>query len=192
MPDQKRSGLTELQQIRWLPLFNDNAEDCPPFGVFRFVRYDADTGLFHIDKPDADDYIYGIGLNGATTVPAGGYGLGSRDFPNWALYSNESTGSGTTHDGSPGYGEIWGPRAGSWEIFESQTGLRVYGGANTDESRVMVDLDPWADDEEEGSGSGDGCPIPIKWGDSCTDYCLTIIGGRLAVVDSSGIIIAGG
>lgn len=120
---------------------------------------DANSEAVKIAKPDTDGFCDGV--TGPTTIPVGGTGNYTEDFPNWVAVPEETgsgtfSGSGTSADeDAPVPRDIWGPKAGSWYLHNDSFGFRIIGGFDNDRLIVFVRREPNADDAN-GSGSGSG------------------------------------
>lgn len=133
--------------VRWLPCVNASGETIPAGAVVK-VGAMNDDGMYEVSKPTQNSYPYGIGFNDVSDIPATNTGQFTMEFPNWALFESEGSGSG--------YAEIVGPKANEWALFASETGFRVLR-FDEDNSFVNVIIDPFAvSDESSGSGSGSG------------------------------------
>jgi hypothetical protein len=120
-----RTPIHPIDRIHWCNCVNGGGETIPAFGAVRVASV-ADDGTLSVEKPDTDGQD--VFFNGESDIPAGGYGVCTRDWPAYALYESG--------DGSPGSGDKWGAGAGSWKLRKGKAGFRVLGGATG--SRVQV------------------------------------------------------
>lgn len=102
---------------------NGSGETVPAFGAMRVTAYSATNRTATVAKPSSasqDRYL----VNGDQPVSDGGTGWAHRlDAIAEVLYD--------VSDGTPAYGETWGPESGSWLIHKGKRGFRIWGG-NTD------------------------------------------------------------
>ena len=115
------------ERIRWLECVNGYAGTIPAWGLVRVTSVDS-SGVLTVDRPNANGQdVY---INGPTPIPAGGYGLVSRDWPLFALYESG--------DGTPAAGDTWGAGASSFKLRKSNAGFAIDGGVVTAQTIVLV------------------------------------------------------
>jgi hypothetical protein len=103
----------EQSDVRWLPVKNAAGEDVPSYGVMKVTGKDATTGAATVTKPDADNIDAArLFVNGPGVIPAGKFGVGTRDFPILA-----AVGSGGAN------GDVQGTAAASWDLTAGKTGF---------------------------------------------------------------------
>lgn len=117
-------------------VYNTSGEEVPAFGIMRIV-----TALLL-----GDELVYEIGkqatelqrwmlVNGESPIGTSGesqYGTGYfLDIPGRALYDSA--------DGTPAYGQVWGPYPSSWKLRRHMYGFRILGDANTTDTHVRCD-----------------------------------------------------
>lgn len=127
-------------QQRWISVKNISGEDIPAFAAMERVGVDG-SGRWHVRKPTRDDHPSAY-LNGGARIPKDGNGIGTRDFPTWAMYGPD--------DGTPSNGESLGTRDGFWELYRGYEGFLVWGGADGEKVYVQSDLTC----RENGTGYG--------------------------------------
>lgn len=78
---------------------------------------------------DADKLLYYI--NGPTEIPNNKTGQASRGLhATWALFDSA--------DGTPEFGEEWGPKDGSWKLRKGEKGFIIVGEPNGDDEVLVV------------------------------------------------------
>ena len=110
----------------WLPYLNNAGETVPAFAVVRITGITA--GVYQVSKPNAYGSFLDHAFNQAVDVPSGGKGMLSFAAPVWGYYD--------TADGTPAFGESWGPINASWKLRKLSVGFLIDGGATAD--RVLV------------------------------------------------------
>lgn len=113
-----------------VPVRNDSGEEIPAFGLMRITGTTTVDGepVWTVDKPSSTFQRFVL-VNGETAIPASGsndiYGTGYFcDRPFRALYD--------TSDGTPSYGQVWGPRSGSWKLRRHHYGFLIWGEIDDD------------------------------------------------------------
>jgi hypothetical protein len=122
-------------RARWLPATSlAIGVTIPPFAPVA-VSGTAD-GAYSASLPGSTSQR-GLFLNGPTSIPPGGWGYVTNDFPNYARYDTTS--------GTPVIGDKWGSTAAGNKLVKGNNGFRIVGGINVEggnaNARVMVDLD---------------------------------------------------
>lgn len=116
------------EQLRWLVADNVGIVTIPGFGLARSTGVDATTGNLQLQLPNADGQdVYVLGPQ---SIPPGGSGWCTRDWPTYAQYTGAM----------PNPGDIWGPVSGSFLLTAGKAGFRIEGGAA--QGRVLVSRDP--------------------------------------------------
>lgn len=126
-----------LRDMQWEEFRNDSGEEIPAFAVMRCTGgaiVDDGRVIISMEKPNAYGSQYMHYINGPMKVAANKFGLCtlSRGAP--ALYDSA--------DGTPGFGEMWGPRTGTWKLKKNTGGFQVVYPANTTDFYVMVQQAP--------------------------------------------------
>lgn len=105
----------------WVPFRNDGEDSIPGGGVFRIDGIAAVNGQQYLKakKPNTYGAQYGHWVNGQTPVAAGAYGMATQVGQFAALYD--------TADGTPAYGEHWGPRSATYKLKKNTGGFFVLG-----------------------------------------------------------------
>ena len=118
----------------YLPVKNAATSVVPPFGVMYGSAEPSASGHLVVDQPTDCTGMKGILVNDAVTIPREpyGYGQGHKTFPAVVAYEEQ--------DGTPAYGEYWGPTASSWKIRKGRPGFLILGGAS--DGLVNVDRQP--------------------------------------------------
>lgn len=122
--------------MRWLEFRNDSSDVVPAFGIVRItgsITRRRQTVL-KVDQPNTYGSQFLHAVNGPQEVSANKYGLCTLDFPAIALYDDG--------DGTPAFGEAWGPRDDSWKLRKSTGGFQVVGSPDTEASIVLVSRSP--------------------------------------------------
>ena len=135
-----------LNSQRW-PVRNASGEEIPPFACMKIVgtrEFSSGEIGFYVQKPDAFGAQYGHIFNGPRSISASGNstqinGEGTIGFAVAALYDSA--------DGTPAFGESWGPRSGTWKLKKNTGGFRVLDGyvtgrVDTTNSVVLVQSVP--------------------------------------------------
>lgn len=109
---------------------NDAGEDIPAWAVMKItgtVTVD-ETIYWTVEKPGTEFSRFYL-VNGPDVVTAYTYGTGSFvDLPDRVLYDSA--------DGTPAYGQWWGPYPSSWKLRRHMYGFRILGDANTTDTHV--------------------------------------------------------
>ena len=116
-----------------LEFLNNASSQVPAYAVLRA------TGLSLIeqarvvmtaDQPNTFGCQANCFVNGPTPVSSGQYGYASRAAPIVALYDPA--------DGTPAYGDSWGPRNGTWKLKKNTGGFFVLGVTNSSLALALV------------------------------------------------------
>jgi hypothetical protein len=105
----------------WQEFRNDNAGTVPAFGIMRttgIVVVEAGRVVLTTDQPNAYGDTGFCMINGPVDVDAGKYGTCARFGTLPCLYDSAQT---------PAFGEMWGPKNGSWKLTEGYGGWLARG-----------------------------------------------------------------
>lgn len=110
-------------QQAWFDFQNTDATLMPAFGVgiiadVKVVSADELTA-FKIAQPSSYGSQYNAVINGPVDVPANSYGRCTRSGVVLALYDSS--------DGTPQFGDAWGPRSGTWKLKKNTGGFFCLG-----------------------------------------------------------------
>lgn len=122
----------EFWQQEWVEFYNNSGEEIPPFACIRVsatITRNNRNG-FYASKPNTYGAQFSHRFNGPTKVAAGNWGVCTIGPQSFALYDSA--------DGSPGFGESWGPRSGTWKLKKNTGGFRILGNADTSNTVVWV------------------------------------------------------
>ena len=122
--------------IARLPFRNDASSEVPPFGILRVtgaVELDDDSLLLLADQPNTYGSQYLHAINGPIAVAAGGYGSCYR--PSEIFFARAAY---DTADGTPAFGEAWGPRNATWKLKKNTGGFRILGDPDATTGTVLV------------------------------------------------------
>lgn len=131
-----------LRKINWIKFRNDAGSTAPAGGILRITGYnnDAEEPFFTVGRPNAFGSQYFHAVNDDLDVPDGssGYCCLGQIVP--ALYDSA--------DGTPAFGESWGPQSGTWKLKKNVGGFRIlstssYTAGITGEYRCLVAVDPF-------------------------------------------------
>lgn len=108
-----------LRQIQWIKFRNDAGSTAPAGGVLRVTGYndDAEEPFLTIDQSNTFGAQYNHAINDDLDVASGDYGYCCLGAMVPALYDSA--------DGTPAWGELWGPRSGSWKLKKNTGGFRI-------------------------------------------------------------------
>ena len=126
-------GLNHLDKIQWVTFRNDAATTAVGGAILRitgFVVTDPENPFFTVDQPNTYGSQYLHAVNDETDVAAGSYGKCCLGQIVPALYDSG--------DGTPAFGEQWGPRSGTWKLKKNTGGFMVLGVAVSSRSLVLV------------------------------------------------------
>ncbi len=105
-----------------LEFLNQNAGTIPAYGVVRVTGVsivEAGRVVLTVDQPNAYGCQANCFINGTVAVSAGQYGSCMRAGALVALYD--------TADGTPAFGDAWGPRSGTWKLKKNTGGFFCLG-----------------------------------------------------------------
>lgn len=111
-------------------VYNSSGETVPAFGVMRIVSATTlgDEVVYEIGK-QATEFQRWMLVNGEDELTNGSYGPGYfLDLAGRALYDSA--------DGTPAYGQVWGPYPSSWKLRRHMYGFRILGDANSTDTHV--------------------------------------------------------
>jgi hypothetical protein len=117
----------------WMEFLNANAGTIPAYGVVRATGIsipEAGRVLLSVDQPNTFGCQAQCFVNSPVPVAAGKYGYATRTGALVALYD--------LADGTPAYGQAWGPRAGTWKLKKNTGGFFVLGVSNTTLGLALV------------------------------------------------------
>ena len=109
----------QLRGIQWIKFRNDAGSTAPAGGILRVTGYnnDAEEPFLTIDQPNTFGAQYNHAINDDFDVASGEYGYCCLGQIVPALYDSA--------DGTPAFGELWGPRASTWKLKKNTGGFRV-------------------------------------------------------------------
>lgn len=136
---------------------NESDETVPAYGVMRITGSEKKKHL-KIDKPDDSKQPLYL-VNGPTDIGAGKFGFG-RYLTSQAVSFQHQYVLYDSTDGTPAYGETWGPENDSWKLAKGKPGFTILGGNDTEATltaavqqrvaqkgrliaRLTEDLDRW-------------------------------------------------
>jgi hypothetical protein len=119
----KTPPLYELP-IYWIPVYNQESEPVPPYGVVEIKSISSSTGIASVGKPSSDGST-AVFFNGPTPIPPAKTGQATQTKPAIAAYQADNTDCT-----QPVHGEEWGAESGSWYLHKGQTGFQVVGEGN--------------------------------------------------------------
>jgi hypothetical protein len=106
----------------WLEFVNANAGQIPAYAIVRVTgvsSVEAGRVVLTVDQPNAFGCQSNCFVNGPVPVSAGQYGYCTRSGPMVALYDPA--------DGTPAFGDAWGPRNGTWKLKKNTGGFFCLG-----------------------------------------------------------------
>jgi hypothetical protein len=109
----------------WQEFVNNNAGQVPAYGIVRATglsTIEAGRVVMTVDQPNTFGCQSNCFVNGPVPVNAGQYGYAARSAPVVALYD--------TADGTPAFGDAWGPRNGTWKLKKGTGGFFALGATN--------------------------------------------------------------
>jgi hypothetical protein len=126
----------------WFPWRNDAASQCPAYGIIRITGETTsnDQAVLTGDQPNTYGSQYSHFVNGPIPVDAASgatksYGVCTIIGRVCAAY--------TVGDGTPAFGEQWGPRTGTWLLKKNTGGFMVMGNVDATAGVVIVTQQPW-------------------------------------------------
>ncbi len=150
-----------------IPFRNDSGEVVPAYGAMQIsgATVVGDQNYTKIIKPNIFGSQYGVILNGSSDVAAGATGNAQGTYPATAIFD--------TGDGSPGLGDNWGPRSGTWFLKKNTGGFRI--GGFLSGQLALVTLAPWIHFRgQTGSAiaANDVGTVRIYWAGSYTGFTV--------------------
>lgn len=133
----ERSFLTDRQ---WTEFRNDSGEEIPAFGCIRITGKavpEAGRIVRTAAKPNTYGAQYNHAFNGPLKCPIGNYGMCVMGQEMAAVYDSA--------DGTPSFGEKWGPQSGTWKLKKNTGGFLVIGTTNETTFLALVVPDPFLD-----------------------------------------------
>lgn len=112
--------------VRWIQVFNADAQDIPAGGLVAIIDHDAD-GIALVTAPTADSQV-GLLINSPVVIAQGEYGQAHNDWPSSVLFE--------AGDGTPAAGDEWGVIAGGCKLRLGKTGY-VFTGVGVDQYGVV-------------------------------------------------------
>jgi hypothetical protein len=108
-----------------MPFRNDSGEEVPAYGCLRITGSVVvdDTLFLTAGKPNTYGAQHSHRFNTSEPVANGEYGVCRIGFGVKALYE--------TSDGTPAFGERWGPRSGTWKLKKHTGGFSIIGGQSS-------------------------------------------------------------
>jgi hypothetical protein len=109
----------------WHEFVNSGASQVPAYGIVRATGLsvvEAGRVLLTVDQPNTFGCQANCLVNGLVAVNAGARGYATRSGPLVALYD--------TADGTPAFGDAWGPRSGTWKLKKNTGGFFSLGATN--------------------------------------------------------------
>jgi hypothetical protein len=153
--------------LQWIEYYNDSGEEIPAFGVMRIsgMRKKDGRPVIQCKKPHTFGSQGQHRINGPVPVESSQYGV--------CLIGNHVAALYDTADGTPAFGESWGPRDATWKLKKNTGGFRVLGNADTTNGVVVVVSVPmmgfFGKTDAAHNKSADGT-VSIYWGsDAGTD-----------------------
>jgi len=111
--------MTVLRQYSWLPFRNDSGETIPPHAVMRVTGTDlvGEQQVLTASKPSTTFQRY-YAINGTAAVRDGRIGRCTTGPQCIVRYDTSAT---------PAFGETWGAKPSSWDLFQGRPGFNVLG-----------------------------------------------------------------
>lgn len=117
---------------QWLEFVNNNSAQVPVYGIVRVTGVQiVEPGrvVLTVDQPNTYGCQANCFVNGPVPVNDGAYGYCTRSGTIVGLYDSS--------DGTPVYGDAWGPRSGSWKLRKNTGGFFCLGPTNTGQSLAL-------------------------------------------------------
>lgn len=127
-----------LGDMHWREFRNDSGEEIPAFACMRVTGAEVvSTGrvALTVGKPNTFGAQYNHVFNGPLKVANGKYGLCTRSDGAAALYDSA--------DGTPAFGESWGPRDATWKLKKNTGGFVVEIVTNSTQALASVKPQPF-------------------------------------------------
>lgn len=133
-PGEDRTELSVLQRMRFR---NDAGSQAPAFGILRVTGFvaDAEEPYVTVGQPNTYGSQHSHAINDEVPVEPGKFGLCTLGLTVPALYDSA--------DGTPAFGESWGPRASTWKLKKNTGGFRVLGVTDSANHLVLVAQEPF-------------------------------------------------
>ena len=129
-----------LDIIPWFWFQNGDAGDMPANAVMKLTSWsaaDPEKPFFSAVKPTAFGAQFSHAINDNAVVGTGQWGRCYLMQTVPALYDDA--------DGTPAFGEIWGPRDNTWKLKKNTGGFRIAGTVDTTNKYVLVQPYPFLD-----------------------------------------------
>ncbi|MFN0055921.1 MAG: hypothetical protein ACKV0T_27570 [Planctomycetales bacterium] len=123
--------------LHWFTYRNDSGEKIPAFGIVRLTGVavlEPGRVVLTAGRPNTFGCQWQCAINGPTPIQADRLGVCTRSPQVAALYE--------TADGTPHFGEQWGPRDGGWKLRKQTGGFGVVGVTNSTAGLVLVEPHP--------------------------------------------------
>ncbi|MBS0263893.1 MAG: hypothetical protein JSS02_18285 [Planctomycetes bacterium] len=127
------TAYTPFDNQPWTEFVNNNAASVPAYGVLRATGVSViEPGRVVVtaDMPQTFGCQAQCLINSPVAVAAGQMGYATRTGVLVALYD--------AADGTPAFGQAWGPRAGSWKLKRNTGGFFMLGATNTTLGLALV------------------------------------------------------
>jgi hypothetical protein len=111
-------------------VYNTSGGTIPAFAIMRIVSATTlGTEVVYEVGQQSTEFQRWMLVAGESTIANGAYGTGYfLDLPGRALYDSA--------DGTPAYGQIWGPYPSSWKLRRHMYGFRILGDVNSTDTHV--------------------------------------------------------
>jgi hypothetical protein len=119
------SNYSAFDNQQWTEFVNTNGGQVPAYGIVRVTGLsilEPGRVLLSVDQPNVYGCQANCFINGPVPVAAGQHGYATRSGPLVALYD--------TGDGTPAFGDAWGPRSGTFKLKKSTGGFYCLGVTN--------------------------------------------------------------
>jgi len=125
-------GLNQKYDNIWRQFRNDSGEVIPGCSILRVtgVATVNDRQMLTVGKPNTYGSQFFHAINDIAEIPVGGYGMCTLG---WTAVVNYDSA-----DGTPAYGEAWGPRDATWKAKKNTGGFMVVG--NPDTTNFLVEV----------------------------------------------------
>lgn len=127
--------IPELNQAcdnTWRQFRNDSGEVIPGCGILRITGLATvnNRQMLTVGKPNTYGSQFFHAINDIADIPVGGYGMCTLG---WTAVVNYDSA-----DGTPAFGEAWGPRDATWKAKKNTGGFMVTG--NPDTTNFLVEV----------------------------------------------------
>lgn len=126
-----------MNSRQWVEFKNGAGEDIPAFGCIRLSGLTIpETGRVTRtgNKPNTYGSQYLHAFNGPVVCKSGEYGMCVIGQEMVALYDSS--------DGTPAFGEKWGPRDATWKLKKNTGGFQIVGVTNSTKALALVVQSP--------------------------------------------------